>query len=144
MNSFGSLVSALAAGLLFGMGLIVSGMINPAKIQNFLDIAGTWDPSLAFVMGGAIAVAMPAFYLLQKKTAPVFAKAFQWPTTTSLDKRLITGAAIFGIGWGISGFCPGPAITAVPIAFIGGETVTSIAWFVPAMLLGLFAAKMYK
>ena len=116
MNFIATLASALVSGLLFGIGLIVSGMTNPAKIQNFLDVAGSWDPSLAFVMGGAIAVTMPAYILLRKRSAPLFAMAFQWPTATTLDTKLIGGATIFGIGWGASGFCPGPSITAVSMA----------------------------
>ncbi len=125
----------LSAGLLFGIGLILSGMGNPAKVQNFLDLFGTWDPSLAFVMAGAIIVTMPGFWLVQKRETPLFHDAFQFPTRTDLDVRLITGAATFGVGWGLSGFCPGPALTSVPLAASG----TLI--FVLAMGVGMIVAK---
>lgn len=130
------IVSALFAGLLFGAGLIISGMANPLKVQNFLDIFGTWDPSLAFVMGGAIAVTLPGYFWLRtKKQAPLFAENFQWPTRTDLDSKLLAGAAVFGIGWGIGGFCPGPALTALSTG-----TISTLV-FVIAMLAGLSAAK---
>lgn len=125
----------LSAGLMFGIGLILSGMANPAKVQNFLDLFGTWDPSLAFVMAGAIMVTMPGFWLVQKRKAPLFHDAFQFPTRTDFDARLITGAATFGVGWGLSGFCPGPALTSVPLAASG----TLI--FVLAMGVGMIVAK---
>ena len=99
---------------MFGTGLILSGMANPAKVQNFLDLFGTWDPSLAFVMGGAIAVTMPGFWLVTRRAKPFFNDVFHLPTRTDFDKRLVSGAAIFGFGWGLGGFCPGPAVTAVP------------------------------
>ncbi|MHA6288298.1 DUF6691 family protein [Maricaulis sp. CAU 1757] len=125
----------LAAGLLFGFGLIISGMANPAKVLNFLDIFGTWDPSLAFVMGGAIAVTAPGFFLLRRSARrPLFANTFQWPTRKDLDARLISGAALFGLGWGLAGFCPGPALTALPMAAPGTLV------FVPLMLAGMFIA----
>lgn len=130
------IISALIAGLIFGVGLIVSGMVNPLKVQNFLDLFGTWDPSLAFVMGGAIAVTLPGYFLLRsKRQAPLFAEKFHWPTRTDLDGRLLAGAAIFGIGWGIGGFCPGPALTALTTG------ATSTIAFVIAMLAGLSVAK---
>jgi uncharacterized membrane protein YedE/YeeE len=128
-------VSALAAGLLFGLGLIISGMANPAKVLNFLDVFGTWDASLAFVMGGAIAVTLPGYRILRGRAQPLFAEKFSWPTRTDLDARLIGGAAIFGIGWGLIGFCPGPAITALTV----GHFSTLI--FVPAMLVGMWMAR---
>jgi uncharacterized membrane protein YedE/YeeE len=127
--------STLFAGLLFGTGLILSGMANPAKVQNFLDLFGTWDPSLAFVMGGAIMVNMPGFWLVQKRTKPLFHDVFHLPTRTDFDTRLVVGAATFGIGWGLGGFCPGPALTALPLA------ATGTLWFVPAMLIGMVVAK---
>lgn len=130
------ILSALIAGLIFGAGLIISGMANPLKVQNFLDIFGTWDPSLAFVMGGAIAVTLPGYFLLRsKRQTPLFAEIFQWPTRTDIDFKLLCGAAVFGIGWGIGGFCPGPALTALSTGAI------STATFVIAMLAGLSAAK---
>jgi uncharacterized membrane protein YedE/YeeE len=131
-----NMIAPLIAGLVFGLGLIISGMINPAKVQNFLDVFGTWDPSLAFVMGGAIAVALPGFMVLRGWSKPSFADVFQWPTKTDLDARLFGGSAIFGIGWGLSGLCPGPAVTALSIG------TTSILIFVPAMLVGMWLAKL--
>lgn len=119
------------AGLMFGLGLVISGMSNPAKVQNFLDVTGSWDPSLAFVMAGAIAVTAPGFWLLSRRTVPMFSDVFHWPTRRDLDSRLIGGAAIFGIGWGLSGYCPGPALTALPHWDL--RTVT----FVVAMLVGI-------
>lgn len=130
-----SLVSALVAGLVFGLGLIVSGMANPAKVQNFLDLYGSWDPSLAFVMGGAIAVSMPGFWMARTRLKPLFADLFQWPTATQMDSRLLSGAATFGVGWGLGGFCPGPAVAAVPLMAPG-----TLA-FIPAMLAGMWLAK---
>ncbi len=133
-----NLITALIAGLIFGVGLLFSGMTNPAKVQNFLDIFGLWDPSLAFVMGGAIAVTAPGYYFLRKRTGTFLGAKFQWPTRTDIDNRLVAGAAMFGVGWGLGGFCPGPALTALPFAF---ESVTGPLWFVPAMLVGLGIAK---
>ena len=125
----------LISGLLFGFGLLLSGMANPAKVQNFLDLFGTWDPSLALVMGGAIAVTMPGFWLVTRRSKPFFNDVFHLPTRTDFDARLITGAAIFGVGWGLGGFCPGPAMTALPLAAEG----TLI--FVATMLTGMAASK---
>ena len=127
----------LISGLLFGFGLLLSGMADPAKVQNFLDLFGTWDPSLAFVMGGAIAVTMPGFWLVIRRNRPFFNDVFHLPSRTDLDPRLITGAAIFGVGWGLGGFCPGPAITALPLAAEG----TLI--FVATMLTGMAASKYF-
>jgi uncharacterized membrane protein YedE/YeeE len=132
------LISALLAGVIFGLGLIVSGMINPAKVQNFLDLFGSWDPSLAFVMGGAIAVTLPGFRLLRLRAKPLFAEIFSWPTRSDLDVRLFTGAAIFGVGWGLGGYCPGPAVTALS----GGAGSTIV--FVLAMLIGMCGAKFFQ
>ena len=130
-----NILSTFLAGLLFGTGLILSGMANPAKVQNFLDLFGTWDPSLAFVMIGAIMAAMPGFWFTRKLPKPLFNDAFQLPTRTDFDPKLIAGAATFGIGWGLSGFCPGPALTALPF------TNTSTLLFIPAMLVGMMIAK---
>ena len=125
----------LLSGLMFGFGLLLSGMANPAKVQNFLALFGTWDPSLAFVMGGAIAITMPGFWLVTRRSKPFFNDVFHLPTRTDFDARLITGAAIFGVGWGLGGFCPGPAMTALPLAAEG----TLI--FVATMLTGMAASK---
>ena len=127
--------STLFAGLFFGSGLILSGMANPTKVQNFLDIFGTWDPSLAFVMGGAILVTAPGFWFVQKRSTPFFHDMFHLPTRSDIDARLVIGAAIFGIGWGLGGFCPGPALTSLPFATSG------VLVFVPAMLVGMSFAK---
>ena len=125
-----------AAGLVFGLGLVISGMSNPAKVLNFLDIFGTWDPSLAFVMGGAVLVTFIGYRLVWIRDQPVMDGRFELPTAKDLDRRLLTGAALFGVGWGLGGFCPGPALTALPL----GATGTLI--FVPAMLIGMWLARM--
>jgi uncharacterized membrane protein YedE/YeeE len=130
------ILSTLIAGLIFGTGLILSGMANPIKVQNFLDFFGSWDPSLALVMGGAILVTMPGFWLVQKRKKPFFNNVFNLPTRTDFDFRLLAGAAIFGIGWGLGGFCPGPAVTSLSLAAKGTLV------FVPAMLIGMTAAKL--
>lgn len=132
-----SLFAALS-GLIFGLGLVISGMANPAKVQNFLDIFGTWDPSLAFVMGGAIAVTAPGYLLALRRSAPYLSTNFQIPTARDLDPKLLSGAAIFGIGWGLGGYCPGPAITSLSLFHPG--TIT----FVIAMVVGMWAANMTK
>ena len=104
---------ALLSGTLFGLGLVVSGMVNPAKVLAFLDVAGNWDPTLAFVMLGALAVTTPAFRVVLKRRGPWFANRFALPTKSDLEPRLVLGAALFGIGWGLAGLCPGPAVTAL-------------------------------
>lgn len=126
-----AVLSALGAGLLFGLGLIVSGMVNPAKVLNFLDIAGQWDPSLAFVMAGAALTVFLGYRFVFQMAAPKFAGTFVLPAATQLDARLIGGAAMFGIGWGLVGFCPGPALTAL------GTGVVPAGIFVTAMLAGM-------
>ena len=130
------ILSTLIAGLIFGTGLILSGMANPVKVQNFLDFFGSWDPSLALVMGGAILVTMPGFWLVQKRKTPFFNNVFHLPTKTDFDFRVLAGATIFGVGWGLGGFCPGPAVTSLPLAAKGTLV------FVPAMLIGMAAAKL--
>lgn len=104
---------ALLTGLVLGTGIAVSGMMDPAKVLNFFDIAGSWDPSLIFVMGGALIVTVVGYRLVWRRARPLFEQSFQLPTSTLLDTRLIGGAALFGIGWGIAGFCPGAAIPAL-------------------------------
>ena len=123
-------------GLIFGIGLIMSGMTNPAKVQNFLDLFGTWDPSLALVMGGAILITMPGFWLVQKRQTPFFEDAFLIPQKTNLDFYLLTGSAIFGIGWGLGGFCPGPVVVSISNGSVG--TIL----FVITMLIGMVLAKL--
>lgn len=122
---------SLVSGLLFGLGLIVSGMSNPAKVLGFLDLAGAWDPSLALVMGGAIAVAMPAFWLARRRKLAILGEAMQLPANRQLDRRLILGSLTFGVGWGIAGFCPGPAL----VSLLAWQTKACI--FVAAMIAGM-------
>ncbi|MGF1724045.1 DUF6691 family protein [Photobacterium nomapromontoriensis] len=106
-----SQVIALIAGLLFGLGMMVSGMVDPNKVIGFLDIAGHWDPSLAFVMGGALLVFIPMYLLvIKKRVTPVCSKEFKLSTNQDIDRRLVVGATLFGLGWGIAGICPGPAV----------------------------------
>jgi uncharacterized membrane protein YedE/YeeE len=124
-------LSALVAGLVFGLGLIVAGVVNPAKILGFLDLSGQWDPSLALVMAGAIAVGLVAFALARRRTMSALGLAMQLPSASTLDARLVGGSLVFGIGWGLAGFCPGPAIVAL------GAGYAKAAVFVVAMLLGM-------
>jgi uncharacterized membrane protein YedE/YeeE len=124
---------AFAAGLVFGIGLIVSQMANPAKVLGFLDLAGRWDPSLAFVMGGAIAVAVIGYVLAGRRPATLLGTPFLLPTTRAIDTRLVAGALLFGTGWGLGGFCPGPAFVA-----LGAGQVKAFV-FVAAMLAGMLA-----
>jgi uncharacterized membrane protein YedE/YeeE len=126
----------LGLGLLFGLGLVISGMGDPAKVLNFLDLFGTWDPSLAFVMGGAVLLTFIGYRLVFRRGAPFVGGEFHLPTKTDLDARIVAGPAIFGIGWGLGGFCPGPAITAI------GLGATGTLAFVPAMLIGMWVARM--
>lgn len=124
---------ALAAGLIFGLGLIISQMINPEKVLAFLDFAGRWDPSLAFVLLGAAAVSGVGYLLSRRRSAPLLAAQFDIPDRRDLDARLIIGAAFFGVGWGLVGLCPGPAIVALPLAGLKGVL------FFAAMLAGMGA-----
>ncbi len=130
------LAITLAAGLVFGLGLVISGMSNPAKVIGFLNVAGPWDPTLLLVMGGALAVTIPGFRLLRKRPRPLFSERFEIPSRKDLDARLIAGAALFGLGWGIGGFCPGPAITALATARL------DVVLFVAAMIGGAVAHKL--
>ncbi len=125
----------LLSGALFGLGLAVSGMADPAKVVGFLDVAGDWDPTLAFVMGGAILVAGPAFRLIFRRRRPVLAGDFDLPVKTEVDARLVGGSALFGVGWGLSGFCPGPAVVALVPALAAG--VVPVFAFVAAMVAGM-------
>lgn len=124
-------LTALLSGLIFGFGLILSGMANPAKVLGFLDIAGHWDPSLAFVMAGAIAVGTAAFFLARKRTVSFLGGAMHLPTARDIDRRLVTGSLLFGIGWGLGGFCPGPGLVALGM----GEMKALV--FVAAMIAGM-------
>ena len=122
---------ALVSGLIFGLGLIVSGMANPAKVLGFLDLAGSWDPSLIFVMGGAIALGVVAFRCGGRRTSSLLGQPMQLPTARHLDKRLVVGSAIFGVGWGLAGICPGPALVLL------GAGAAEGAVFVLAVLAGM-------
>lgn len=126
-------ITALLAGLLFGVGLMVSGMANPAKVLGFLDLAGTWDPSLAFVMVGAITVGTIAFYVAKRRNRSFLGLPVQLPASTTVTFRLVLGSAAFGIGWGLAGFCPGPALVA-----LGAGYPKAVA-FVAAMVAGMLA-----
>ncbi len=129
------IVSAVVAGGLFALGLAVSGMTVPAKVTGFLDVTGAWDPTLAFVMAAAIAVHLPLVRIARQRRAPLFESKFHWPSRTDIDLRLVAGAAMFGVGWGLSGFCPGPALTSL---VAGGAPVLV---FVGAMLGGLLVTR---
>lgn len=124
----------LIAGLLFGFGLLLSGMANPAKVLNFLDITGHWDPSLAFVMGGAVLVTTIGYRIVFRRAKPVLDESFHLPTAQQIDGKLVLGAAIFGVGWGLVGLCPGPALVSLLLA------APAIFVFVPAMVIGVVFA----
>ncbi len=134
-----SILVQFVIGLVFGLGLVVAGMSNPAKVLNFLDFAaipaGGWDPSLAFVLVGAIAVTFIGFRLVLRRKQPIFGGTFQLPTATDIDGRIVAGPAIFGVGWGLAGFCPGPAFTALAV---GGSPALL---FVAAMMVGMGLAR---
>ena len=133
-----AILVALVSGLIFGVGLVISQMTNPAKVLNFLDVAGHWDPSLAFVMAGAIPVAAIGFYLARRRQTPLLTPKFNWPAQAAVDLRLIAGAALFGIGWGLVGFCPGPALAALQ----SGRHEVFI--FVAAMIAGMLVFRLYN
>ncbi len=128
-------IAAYAIGLVFGLGISLSGMANPAKVLNVFDVAGAWDPSLAFVIGGALLVASMGYRIVLRRPAPVLAPAFQLPRAVRIDARLIGGSAVFGIGWGIAGFCPGGALPAL------GTGRSEVFVFVAAATAGILAAR---
>ena len=133
------MISAAVIGLLFGFGLALAGMLNPAKVQGFLDITRLWDPSLAFVMVGGIAVAAIGFPLVLRAKGPVFEERFSLPELVKIDRLLLIGAGLFGIGWGLGGLCPGPAVAVLSLAFL------PVILFVGFMALGLvIGAKLQK
>lgn len=123
------------AGLIFGLGLVIGGMANPAKVQNFLDLFGTFDPSLAFVMAGAVVVTFLGYRFAFRQPSPLCEERFHLPTATKFDPRLVIGPTLFGVGWGLSGFCPGPAITSLSLMAPGTLV------FVAAMLAGIGLAR---
>lgn len=126
----GTFIGAIA-GLVFGLGLIVSGMVQPDKVLGFLDLAGAWDPSLAFVMGGAIGVGLPAFALAKRRRETFLGLQMQLPQSTLVDRRLVGGSVLFGIGWGLAGLCPGPALV------VAGAGDAKALGFVAAMVAGM-------
>lgn len=132
------LLISYLSGLIFGVGIAISGMANPAKVLNFFDVAGSWDPSLAFVMGGALITTFIGYRFVLKRPAPTLAESFQIPTRRDLDLPLIGGSAVFGIGWGIAGFCPGGALPAL------GTGRTEVFIFVGALLVGIVIAKLLQ
>lgn len=134
----GRILSALIAGLIFGSGIAISGMANPAKVLNFFDLAGNWDPSLAFVMGGALLVTAIGYHFALKRPQPLFDRSFHLPTARKIDFPLLSGSAVFGVGWGITGFCPGGAVPALGL----GETSAVI--FVASMLGGIALARLIR
>ncbi|MGV3742474.1 MAG: YeeE/YedE family protein [Burkholderiaceae bacterium] len=133
-----SIFTAFITGLVFGLGLILSGMTDPSKVLGFLDLAGNWDPSLAFVMGGAILVASIAFHFAKGRTKSLLGEAMRMPTATQIDKRLMLGSLAFGAGWGLAGYCPGPAVAS--LAQGGSKPVI----FVIAMLAGMAIYELWQ
>ena len=129
------LIVSYIIGLIFGLGISISGMANPAKVINFFDFTGTWDPSLAFVMGGALIVTFFGYRFVLKRPAPLLSAQFQVPTRRDFDANLIGGSAVFGVGWGIAGFCPGGALPAI------GTGRSEVLVFVVALVAGIYAAK---
>lgn len=130
-------LASLFAGLIFGLGLILSGMANPSKVLAFLDVSGNWDPSLLFVMAGAISVGFAAFSFGNKKAASLLGEPLRLPTARDIDKRLLLGSLVFGIGWGVAGYCPGPALTSL---FTGLKPLI----FVAAMIGGMAAYELLE
>ena len=133
-----SKIISLVSGIVFGVGLVISEMINPEKVLGFLDLFGNWDPSLAFVMIGALIVSSPLFHIIKNKKKPLFAEKFNYSNNKEVNNRLIVGSALFGAGWGFGGLCPGPAISS--IALININSIT----FVFAMFFGFYLVKFLK
>lgn len=131
-------LAALACGLVFGLGLLVSGMSNPAKVLGFLDLAGAWDPSLMLVMAGAIGVALPAFARAKRRERAWLGGVMVLPTQRAIDRRLVLGSLGFGVGWGLAGFCPGPALVAL------GAGLPEAALFVAAMVAGMLSFELLE
>ncbi|MBR0795106.1 YeeE/YedE family protein [Bradyrhizobium jicamae] len=133
-----AIVASFICGLIFGAGLLISGMTDPQKVLGFLDIFGAWDATLAFVMGGAVAVSAVGFAIARQRSAPALAAQFRWPDRSDIDAPLVTGAVLFGIGWGLAGICPGPAL----VNFAGLST--PIVVFVVAMILGMIGYELWR
>ena len=133
-----NIIVSLFCGIIFGIGLVISEMINPAKVLGFLNIFGEWDPSLAFVMVGALIGSTPFFHLFKKKEKPFFAKNFLIPNATEIDKKLIIGSILFGAGWGLIGLCPGPAISS--LALLNISSIAFVFW----MSMGFYVASKFN
>jgi uncharacterized membrane protein YedE/YeeE len=133
-----SLIFSLLAGVIFGAGLAISDMVNPARVLNFLDFAGHWDPTLIFVMAGALGIAWPGYRLIFRRSSPVASEKFHLPTQRQVDARLVGGSAMFGVGWGLAGFCPGPALADLM------TVEPKVLAFVAAMLIGMIAAVVWR
>ena len=129
---------ALSCGTIFGIGLVISQMINPAKVLGFLNVFGEWDPSLVFVMIGALIVSSPLFHLFKKKEKPIFSESFSISQNKEIDKKLIIGSILFGAGWGLAGLCPGPAISSIALFNVSSIT------FVTAMFVGFYVTKLSR
>ena len=132
------ILASFGCGLVFGLGLLISGMTEPEKVLGFLDFFGAWDATLAFVMAGAVAVAGAGFALARRQKAPLFAAKFAWPSRSDVDALLVAGSALFGIGWGLSGICPGPAL--VNLEGLSAPIIV----FVAAMVLGMFGFELWQ
>ncbi|MEL7090701.1 MAG: DUF6691 family protein [Pseudomonadota bacterium] len=132
------LIASYFIGLIFGIGISISGMANPAKVLNFFDVAGTWDPSLIFVMGGALVTTFLGYRVVFARTAPLLSKGFNLPSARNIDAKLIGGSAVFGVGWGIAGFCPGGALPAL------GTGRWEVVVFVGSLIAGIFVAQVIQ
>ncbi len=132
------IISSILAGMIFGAGLALSDMVNPARVLNFLDIAGNWDPTLIFVMASGLAVTTLGYSVVFRRRSPVFADKFNLPTQRQIDLPLVGGAALFGVGWGLAGICPGPALTDLAIL------EPKVLLFVAAMLIGMILASIWR
>jgi len=132
------IVVSLIAGLIFGLGILISGMASPAKVLNFFDVAGTWDPSLMFVMGGALIVTFVGYRMAFARNYPLLGDRFHLPTRSDIDLKLVAGSAIFGVGWGIAGFCPGGAIPAI------GTGRSDVLMFAAALIVGIVATRLVQ
>ena len=132
------ILASFCSGVIFGLGLLISGMNEPEKVLGFLDVFGAWDATLAFVMAGAVAVASAGFVLARRQSAPLFAANFTWPSRSDIDAPLLVGSALFGVGWGLSGICPGPAVVN-----LAGLTAPIVV-FVAAMVLGMFGFEVWQ
>ena len=133
-----TILVALFSGFIFGLGLVISGMTQPAKVLGFLDVFGAWDPTLMLVMAGALAVALPGFYLARRRGSPLLAESFGWSKRTEIDRPIVVGSLLFGIGWGLVGLCPGPAIANL------ATLLPQAVGFVAAMSVGMIALDLWR